>query len=74
METTKKGELAWKDRNRCAPHEFAAAKKKSPLSKLREVFIPSVDGTPQQDCDSDSTSHIARAYETSFLKRVQMPQ
>jgi hypothetical protein len=74
MKAHKKGELAWKERNKGTLVNLGIAENKSELSKLRTISIVPVGGTTQWERDSDSTAQMARACATSLLRRVQMLQ
>jgi len=72
MKVEKKGELAWKERNRGYLREFAITENKSALSKLRMISTMHVWSTIKEESASDLNAHFAAAYETSFLRRAQM--
>jgi hypothetical protein len=74
MKIQKKGDLASKERNRGDLHELDIAENKRTLSKLRTISTMHVGSTIQEESDSDLATHIATAYETSFLRRAQMQQ
>jgi hypothetical protein len=74
MEIKRKSELAWKESNRRALHEFDVVQEKGTLSKLGAIPAVLISGMMRQGSNRDLTANVTRAYETSFLKRAQMLQ
>jgi hypothetical protein len=72
MKVQTEGELAWEQRQGGNLSKLGVAETAGAPSKLRPTSMVCVSDTLEVTSDSDTTAHIARAYETSLLRMTQM--